>query len=198
MTEINLAQFHQTFFDEASEHARTLEEHLLSLEAAPHDAELHNALFRAAHSVKGASGILGFTTITALTHAMEHVLEGVRNLQVKVDGTLSSLLLEATDLLSAVLQSTRAGTPAPDIQHVVSRLERAHGSAPEVNHPPLASAPRPVDGRPRRWHITFRPAARVFAHGLDPGFALKDLAALGSAKVEVLLDLLPAFAEIDP
>lgn len=198
MSQINLAQFHQTFFDEAAEHARTLEEHLLSLEAAPNDTELHNALFRAAHSIKGASGILGFTTITALTHAMENVLEGVRSLQVKVDGALSSLLLEATDLLSAALVTTRAGTPAPDIQAVVGRLERAHGSASSVSPAPVASSPSAVDARPKRWHITFRPGDRVFANGLDPGFALKDLAALGSTKVEVLLDLLPAFGELDP
>jgi two-component system chemotaxis sensor kinase CheA len=208
MSKINLSQFHQTFFDEAAEHARTLEEHLLSLEAAPNDTELHNALFRAAHSIKGASGILGFETITSLTHAMESVLEAVRSLAVRVDGALSSLLLEATDLLSAALVTTREGTPAPDIRSVVERLERVegHASAPAPAPAPApaqeavapASSPSSIATRAHRWHITFRPGERVFANGLDPAFALKDLAALGTTRVDALLEQVPPFAEFDP
>ena len=70
-------EFIEMFFVEAADHVATLEAGLLSLEQKPGDAELLNALFRAAHSIKGASGMLGFETLCALTHALEGVLLSV-------------------------------------------------------------------------------------------------------------------------
>ncbi|MFZ5444024.1 MAG: chemotaxis protein CheA [Myxococcota bacterium] len=195
MASIDFGQFHQTFFDEAAEHVRTLEAKLLELETNPDDPELHNALFRAAHSIKGASAILGFEVITRLTHAMENVLEAVRGGQVRADGALGSLLLEATDLLSGCVELTRTQSACPDVAPMVAKLERVSGGAPTQAS---AAAPAAKSAVPARWEIVFRPSPRVFANGLDPAFALQDLAALGRVEVEALLDQVPALPELDP
>ncbi|MFO0601235.1 MAG: Hpt domain-containing protein [Myxococcaceae bacterium] len=142
MQRSELAQFHQSFFDEAGEHAHTLEQRLLELEANPGDAELHNALFRAAHSIKGSSAMLGFESVTRLTHALETLLEGVRALRVKVDAALASLLLAATDQLSSTLDAAREQNPAPDNAALIARLEAAAGLAPAPTAPPPAPRAR--------------------------------------------------------
>lgn len=200
MAPIDFGQFHQTFFDEAAEHLRTLEEKLLELEGSPDDSELHNALFRAAHSVKGASAILGFEVITRLTHAMENVLEAVRGGRVRATGELSGLLLEATDLLTGCVDATRSGSAPPEVAGLVARLEIAQGApaTPAAGASPATPAPAERPTTTSRWEVVFRPSVRVFGNGLDPAFALKDLAALGKVEVEALLDQVPALTELDP
>jgi two-component system chemotaxis sensor kinase CheA len=190
-----LKQFHATFFDEARDHVRTLEERLLELEARPTDLELLGALFRAAHSIKGSSGILGFEAISKLTHAMENVLDALRELRLETSNQLTNLLLEATDLLSACVQAASAEQPAPDIAPVVARLGAAQPDATRAATD--GGSAETIEGN-RTWTIVFRPRAETFAFGINPALVLRELVGLGRAQVDVLLDQLPPFEALDP
>ena len=71
---IDMRQFLETFFDEAEEHIEAMEAALLQLETAPDDAELLNTVFRAAHSIKGASSTFGVHAVGEFTHVLESLL----------------------------------------------------------------------------------------------------------------------------
>jgi two-component system chemotaxis sensor kinase CheA len=197
MEQDELARFHQTFFDEAREHVRTLEARLLELETTPEDLELLNALFRAAHSIKGSAGLLGFETLAKLTHALETLLDALRSQQLKVSPKLTSLLLTATDLLSACVESAAGKTADPDVADLVRELGLVAGAGHHDQPlPPVLEAAAPAGTS--AWHIQFRPHAAVFAQGLDPALVLRDLVSLGAAHVTAMVDALPAFDELDP
>ncbi len=191
-----LKQFHATFFEEGREHVKTLEERLLELETRPEDQELLNALFRAAHSIKGSSGILGFDAVTRLTHAMENVLDGLRagHTTVTHDGT--SQLLEATDLLSTCLEAARTDAPPPDVTQMVALLDASSPAPAGASSAPTPAAPPP--NTRRSWTIVFRPRPETFGFGINPALVLRELRTLGEARIDVLLDAVPPFAELDP
>lgn len=194
MREEDQRQFHATFFDEAADHVRTLEARLLELEQRPDDLELLNALFRAAHSIKGASGMLGFDVVAALTHAMESVLDAMRSLTLAASPQVASLLLEATDLLSSCLSAAAANGQAPEIAPLVRRLEALSHATSAPSGVQAAAAPE----RQRRLRVTFRPPREVFLTGLDPLLCVRELLELGQGTVTALLDEVPALAELEP
>lgn len=76
--QIDLSQFFDIFFEEAEEHLATLESVLLALDIDAPDAEALNAIFRAAHSIKGGAGTFGFTDLINVTHQLETLLDAVR------------------------------------------------------------------------------------------------------------------------
>src|SRR5271170_1218569 len=93
----------QTFVAESRELLRAMEAALLQLERAPQDAELINAVFRAAHTIKGSSGAINFEAIVEFTHAMESVLQLIRSGEITIDSVLIALLLKCGDYLSSLL-----------------------------------------------------------------------------------------------
>lgn len=188
-------QFHAAFFDEAGDHVKTLEARLLELEANPTDAELLNALFRAAHSVKGASGMLGFETLAHLTHAMESVLEALRSYRIESTPLVASTLLDATDLLGRCLEAASSGAASPDISGMVQRLNVLSGPASATS---AKSAPASVPVRERTIVVTFRPPREIFALGLDPSLCVRELLELGQGQATVLSDAVPPLESMDP
>ncbi|MEM3378544.1 MAG: chemotaxis protein CheA [Candidatus Bathyarchaeia archaeon] len=97
-------QYREVFIEEAREHIDTLTRSLLSLEKDPQNMELVNMLFRAAHTLKGCSGMMGYKDIQELTHAMEDVFDDLRK-GVKPSSNLITVLLECADALSARLEN---------------------------------------------------------------------------------------------
>ena len=106
----------QTFLAEAAEHLRALEESLVALEANPADAELLHGIFRMAHSLKGDASMVGFPRIAEVAHALEDLLERLRDQELAVTAERISLLLEAVDALRAQVGGAASGaevfTPA--------------------------------------------------------------------------------------
>jgi two-component system chemotaxis sensor kinase CheA len=195
---IDLSRFNQSFFEECKEHVRVLEERLIELDSGHVDADLLGALFRAAHSIKGSSGLLGFDAITRLTHAMENVLDGLRNDALAPSPALTTLLLEATDMLSRLVAYAQDNEPAPDVAPLCAKLDAASGSTGS-HAPEPAATPAPAPAGPATWHVTFQPHPEMFARGQDPALVLRELVALGSeAEVKALLDGLPPLDRLDP
>lgn len=91
------------FLPEAQEHLEGIETHLVFLEQHPDDLEAINAIFRPFHTLKGVAGFFNLTQMQELSHEVEWLLDRVRDGQVVVSVELVSLVLEAVDLLKAML-----------------------------------------------------------------------------------------------
>lgn len=108
---INMAEFHQVFFEESHEHLENMEQLLLALDLAAPDPEELNTIFRAAHSIKGGSGIFGFTALTSVTHVMENLLDKTRKGTFELSSSVIDLLLRTVDTLSHILNLYREEEP---------------------------------------------------------------------------------------
>ena len=110
---IDLNRFIGTFFDEAQEHLESIEDRAMAL-SGEHDAETLNAIFRAAHSIKGGSGTFGFTQLSEATHEMEALFDALRKGQGRADESTVRLLLDACDVFKAHLAKLKAGERGAD------------------------------------------------------------------------------------
>ncbi|GFD79602.1 chemotaxis protein CheA [Tenacibaculum sp. KUL118] len=111
---INIEQFHSVFFDESDEHLDDMEQLLMSLDVESPDPEELNSIFRAAHSIKGGSGIFGFDALMNLTHVMENLLDKARNNELSITAAIVNVLLETLDVLKDTLNAYRDETPVPE------------------------------------------------------------------------------------
>ncbi len=102
---VDMSQFHDVFFEESFEHLRDMEHLLLEISTEEPDNEALNSIFRAAHSIKGGSGIFGFDALTGLTHVMENILDKARNHELQLTGEIVDLLLVTADQLTAILEA---------------------------------------------------------------------------------------------
>lgn len=203
MSEVDLRQFHQTFFDEAREGLDAMESALLKLDAGAADAELVNTIFRAAHSIKGGSATFGFQEIAAFTHVAEELLDGVRSGKQALSAAVIELLLRCVDALRDMLERTRAGAvsanPASDAlldelrQHLAAATLPA--SAQSADAPPQDAASGGWDGD---WDIGFRAKPGLLRAGNDPLRMFRELAELGDLAIHAQLDAVPALPQIDP
>ncbi|MHC6647772.1 chemotaxis protein CheW [Alteromonas sp. HB246098] len=110
---IDIEQFHSVFFDESDEHLDDMEQLLMSLDVESPDPEELNSIFRAAHSIKGGSGIFGFDALMNLTHVMENLLDKARNNELSVTADIANVLLETLDVLKDTLNAYRDETEIP-------------------------------------------------------------------------------------
>ncbi|MBC3765455.1 chemotaxis protein CheA [Neptunicella marina] len=108
---IDMEQFHQVFFDESQEHIQEMEQLLMELDPDNADPEQLNCIFRAAHSIKGGSGIFGFDALTGITHVMENILDGARQQSLKMTIPIVDCLLSTVDILKDTLDSYREKQP---------------------------------------------------------------------------------------
>ena len=208
----DLSQFQDAFFEESADHLATMEEGLLNLEQHPDDLDLLNRIFRAAHSIKGNSGMFGFTAVGQFTHKMETLLDRLRNGQLSVTPAIADVLLRSTDCLSSLLEAARGGA-APDPE-TIATLEQELASVAQVSGtaqaasplispagaslPPPAASLAPASGM-RRFVIRWTPPVWLFQRGLDPIQMIKELEELGTLVTRTLdLSGLPAFESMDP
>ena len=143
---IDIEQFHAVFFDESQEHLDDMEQLLMELDVEDPDLEQLNSIFRAAHSIKGGSGIFGFDALTGLTHVMENLLDKARKQTISLDVPTVDLFLETVDLLKVILDAYRTSSELPqsDIDSGVAALEKAlaaaDGQATDAPQPAAESA----------------------------------------------------------
>ncbi|MCJ8170075.1 chemotaxis protein CheA [Atopomonas sediminilitoris] len=109
---LDMSQFLQVFFEETEEHLAALEQQLLTIDVASPDAEALNAIFRAAHSIKGSSGMFGFDDLTSVTHVLETLLDKLRSHEVTLQAEMIDVFLQARDVLWQLMDGHRNGAPA--------------------------------------------------------------------------------------
>ncbi|WP_336220885.1 chemotaxis protein CheA [Citrobacter amalonaticus] len=105
---MDISDFYQTFFDEADELLADMEQHLLDLAPEAPDAEQLNAIFRAAHSIKGGAGTFGFTILQETTHLMENLLDDARRGEMQLNTDIINLFLETKDIMQEQLDAYKS------------------------------------------------------------------------------------------
>ncbi len=139
---LDLNRFVATFFDEAQEHLESIEDRAMALGTPREDGETLNAIFRAAHSIKGGGGTFGFTQLAEATHEMEALFDALRKGRGRADETTVRLLLDACDVFKAHLARLKAGDRGNDpamagvrAQIVAYRAAHLNGAAAPAASP---------------------------------------------------------------
>lgn len=145
---MDLSQYLEIFIDETKEHIQTLNDQVLILEAEPDNIDTVNEIFRAAHSLKGMAGTMGFKRMQRLTHDMENVFSEVRNGKINVNPDIVDVVFKCLDCiegyLSNIVESGDEGTE--DNEDVIKVLNdvldsaESTGSAPEPAQEPKEEA----------------------------------------------------------
>ncbi|VVE09018.1 chemotaxis protein CheA [Pandoraea horticolens] len=152
---MDITQFYQTFFDEAEELLAEMEHLLLALDINAPDNEQLNAIFRAAHSIKGGAATFGFTALTETTHLLENLLDRARRGELQLRTEMVDTFLETKDVLHQQLNAYRASSE-PDVEAmtricaILQQLAAEEGGAPATAAPvsPVAAAPASAPAAP--------------------------------------------------
>ena len=122
---MDVSQYLEIFIDETKEHLQSLNEQLLILEKEPENAETINEIFRAAHTLKGMSGTMGYKRMQSLTHNMENVFSEIRNGKMSVTADIVNTLFDGLDALESYLQniSSSGDEGTEEYAEIISKLD---------------------------------------------------------------------------
>lgn len=121
---MDMSQYLDMFLEESYENLQNLNEDILGLEKNPEDKDLINAIFRAAHTLKGMAGSMGFSDIAELTHKMENVLDKFRNDELKVTSEVITILFRCLDTLEKMISNIQNGSnEIIDINEIMLQLQ---------------------------------------------------------------------------
>jgi two-component system chemotaxis sensor kinase CheA len=212
---IDVSKFHQTFFEESIEGLELMESGLLELEENSGDNEAMNTIFRAAHSIKGGAGTLGFAAISDFTHHVETILDRRRSGRGSVTQETIDILLASVDCLRDMLDAVQSGQDfdADRVAEVEGRLqelverdgagegeggdgEEADSADPYAKAGDEGDTEAAADGA-AGWNIVFTPHPHLFRTGNDPVRILGELADLGQYTVTADAGHLPSLDDLD-
>jgi two-component system, chemotaxis family, sensor kinase CheA len=177
-----------TFFEEANEMLVQIENSVLELEGKPLDVEELNALFRAAHTIKGSAGLFGLKAIVAFTHHVETVLDELRTGELRLDGSLSSLLFACRDHIAHLLALAKQGgnATAEDEARELALVQKLQalmmGAPPSNTSAPAQAAPSSISLLATThdiWSVQITFGRETFRDGFDPLAMLIYLSTLG-------------------
>jgi two-component system chemotaxis sensor kinase CheA len=198
---IDMTQFYQVFFEESAEHLAAMETLLLELDIDNPDAEQLNAIFRAAHSIKGSAGTFGFNDLAETTHILENLLDRIRKQELGLRADMVDAFLECGDRLREMLEGHqgRGEVDPAAVEAICARLRQLSSDdapvAVTVAAQPLAPPavvegdevavrpPSPDNGK-RVYDIQFVPT-EVSAKGEGVANLLDELRSMGSLEVIV-------------
>ena len=210
---IDLSQFRQTFLQESAEHVESMEAELLALRSAPDDAEILNAIFRSAHSIKGGAGSFGLTNLVRFTHGLENLLDRLRSLEMPATAEVISLLLRSVDVLRAMLGAGGDGEMSDDAAQLAEQIENLSAGHPasvaepirltarenEASAQELLQDGRVTAGEVNFYQLEFRPHREMVSSGANPIMLLRNLAALATVSVcQLHAENLPPLEQLDP
>ncbi|WP_376847913.1 Hpt domain-containing protein, partial [Bordetella pertussis] len=151
---LDLSQFYETFFDEADELLAQMEQLLLELDVGAPDIEQLNAIFRAAHSIKGGAATFGcFQKLAGTTHLLENLLDAIRRGEMGLRADMVDIFLETKDVLKSQLDAYRASEEPEDavferICAVLRQLALEGGQAPGAVGREPVTGPKPPPAPP--------------------------------------------------
>ena len=135
---MDVSQYLEIFIDESAEHLQTLSDCIMTLEKEPDNKDTINEVFRAAHSLKGMAGTMGFKRMQHLTHDMENVFQEVRSDKIPVDSPMIDLLFKCLDAIDGYLENIKATSDegTEDNEIIIKELNdfiaKANGEATEA------------------------------------------------------------------
>ena len=206
---MNLDEALYTFVVEARELLQNMEESLLGIERGLEDDDAINAIFRAAHTIKGSAGLFGLDFVVEFTHVAENVLDKVRAGELGMDGAMVALMLEVCDHLGTLIECIAAnalptGESASAGECLATRLTAYLGghvarkaAMPVENEPKVESLGGGAESD--CWHISLRFGKDVFRFGMDPLSFIRYLGRMGHiVSIYTLTESIPRLSEIDP
>ncbi len=143
---MDVSQYLEIFIDESSEHLQTLSDCIMTLESEPDNKDTINEVFRAAHSLKGMAGTMGFKRMQHVTHDMENVFQEVRSDKISVDSAMIDLLFKCLDAIDQYLENVKASSDegTEDNELIIKELNdfiaKANGETPAAA--PAAEKPQ--------------------------------------------------------
>jgi Chemotaxis protein histidine kinase and related kinases len=143
---MDVSQYLEIFIEETKEHLQSLNEHLLILEREPENEGTINEIFRAAHSLKGMSGTMGYKRMQHLTHDMENVFSEIRGGKVKANSDLVDILFKGLDALETYLENiqTDATEGENDNEDIINALNNFLSGGQASASAPAAAAEKTV------------------------------------------------------
>ena len=138
---MDVSQYLEIFIDETKEHLQELNDQVLILENEPDNADAVNEIFRAAHSLKGMAGTMGFKRMQKLTHNMENVFQEVRSGNMGVSPELIDIVFNCLDALEAYLDNIQSTSDegTDDNEDILARLDNViNGGGAAALLPPIA------------------------------------------------------------
>ncbi|QSX33193.1 chemotaxis protein CheA [Shewanella avicenniae] len=207
----------QTFFTESRELLEDMETQLLQLEGIEEDSlqESLNAVFRAAHTIKGSAGIFNLDVIVAFTHVVESVLDRMRNHQLQADDALVSLLLQCRDHIAILVDCAEAeeevdGEIKQSGSQLLSQLNQYLVQPDAADKAPAKMATELANVSPKFermtsdavhnecWHISVRFGLNSFRDGMDPLSFISFLGSLGKVQtITPLSEFIPPIEQYD-
>lgn len=154
---MDVSQYLEIFIEETKEHLQSLNEHLLILEKDPENEDTINEIFRAAHSLKGMAGTMGYKRMQRMTHDMENVFSEIRNGKMKASSDLVDVLFRGLDALEAYLNHIQAEADegTDDNEDIINALN-------DILNKGLGKTAEPVKAEP-----VVKPAAPQMPEGND-------------------------------
>jgi len=134
---MDVSQYLEIFLDESAEHLQTLSDCIMELEKEPDNKDVINEIFRAAHSLKGMAGTMGYKRMQHVTHDMENVFQEVRSDKIPVDSQMIDLLFKCLDAIEGYLDNIKETSDEgeEDNEAIVRELNnfiaKANGQAAE-------------------------------------------------------------------
>lgn len=194
----------QTFMAEARGLLEEMELGLLSLEQQPDDKEAINAVFRAAHTIKGSAGLFGLDDIVAFTHHAETLLDKIRDGDIQLNSELVGLFLQCRDHIDGLLSAADQGRAADATMQataaaLVEQLCAALGES-SAGHaaPSAATVNSDVDSDENSWLIKVQFGLDTYRNGMDPTSFVQYLQTLGQVSVTSNFALPEDNATFDP
>ncbi|WKB54634.1 chemotaxis protein CheA [Eleftheria terrae] len=202
---MNLDQALHTFIAESRDLLAEMETALLGLQAAEGEArsEAVNAIFRAAHTIKGSAGLFGLDRVVAFTHGVESVLDEVRAGHHAIDEALVTLMLACGDHMRALIDAAelQRGDPDATVAAPGEPLLRRLAAYLEPQAEVLAAAPPPCEpaDAETRWQLSVGFGTEVLRQGMDPLAFIRYLGTLGTLRrVHLRTAQVPPLTELDP
>ncbi len=201
---MNMDDAVRTFAAESRELLEEMEAALLTLEQSPEDSDLINAIFRAAHTIKGSSGVFGFEAVEAFTHVAENLLDRLRAGRLGVSAELIALLLACRDHIALLVEAAVVDEPLDGAgqAHGETLLTQLRGlldggSAP-TSAAPAAAASETASETADSWSLKMNFQPELLQHGFDPLSLLRYLSGMGELVSVQRTGVLPPLAELDP
>ncbi|HEJ1071596.1 chemotaxis protein CheA [Serratia marcescens] len=185
---MDISDFYQTFFDEADELLADMEQHLLELDPLAPDIEPLNAIFRAAHSIKGGAATFGFSVLQETTHLLENLLDGARRQEMSLSTEIINLFLETKDIMQEQLDAykTSQQPDAESFEYICQALRQLALEAQQQQEAPAAqpAVQQPV-AQPSAAPAAIEGGMRISLNGLKASeipLMLEELGNLGEVK----------------
>jgi two-component system chemotaxis sensor kinase CheA len=214
------------FIQESREQIAAMEAELLGLEqgGSGNDPEVLNAIFRAAHTIKGGAGVVELGMVESFTHVVENALDKLRNNEIQINDSLISILLNCCDHIGALLDHVESGAMDADeaLQqdgNAIAEKLRACVAEQDAGATSTATGGLTTTRQPASpsehsselesegsgksindcWHISVRFGENVLRNGMEPAAILRYLLTLGEiVHITTLVDGMPAAEDMDP